>query len=70
MENIVVKGEIAHFEQFNIFSQCFPKAFSFYVLKLVFIEERLKENGMLVWQSLYLKLGFYMIHVFLYVPVM
>ena len=27
MENIVGKGEIAHFEQFQLFPQCFPKAF-------------------------------------------
>ena len=25
MENIVEKGEIAHFEQFHPFPQCFPK---------------------------------------------
>ena len=28
IENIVEKGEIAHFEQFHLFPQCFPKAFS------------------------------------------
>ena len=33
MENIVEKGEIAHFEQFHLFSQCFPEAFFFYVLQ-------------------------------------
>ena len=33
IENIVEKGEIAHFEQFHLFPQCFPKAFSFSVLK-------------------------------------
>ena len=33
MENIVEKGEIAHFEQFHLFTQCFPKAFLFKVLK-------------------------------------
>ena len=27
MENTVEKGEIAHFEQFHLFPQCFPKAF-------------------------------------------
>ena len=27
MENIVEKGEIAHFEQFHFFPQCFPGAF-------------------------------------------
>ena len=33
-------GEIAHFEQFHLFPQCFPKAFFFNVLKCVYIEER------------------------------
>ena len=33
MENIVEKGEIAHFERFHLFPQCFPKAFFFHVLK-------------------------------------
>ena len=32
-ENIVEKGEIAHFEQFHFFPQCFPKVFFFNVLK-------------------------------------
>ena len=36
------KGEIAHSEQFNLFPQCFPKAFFFNVLKLVYMEERVK----------------------------
>ena len=27
VENIVEKGEIAHFEQFHLLPQCFPKAF-------------------------------------------
>ena len=31
IENIVEKGEIAHFEQFHLFLQCFPKAFFFNV---------------------------------------
>ena len=35
------KGEIAHFEQFHLFPQCFPKFF-FNVLKLVYMEERVK----------------------------
>ena len=34
MENIVEKGEIAHFEQFHLFPQCFPKAFFFNVFKV------------------------------------
>ena len=33
IENIVEKGEIAHFEQFHLFPQCFPKVFLFKVLK-------------------------------------
>ena len=33
IENIVEKGKIAHFEQFHLFPQCFPKAFFFNVLK-------------------------------------
>ena len=28
-ENFVEKGEIAQFEQFHLFAQCFPKAFFF-----------------------------------------
>ena len=40
IENIVEKGEIAHFEQFHLFPQCFPKAFIFSVLKWVYMEER------------------------------
>ena len=35
IENIVEKGEIAYFEQFHLFSQDLPKAFSFNVLKWV-----------------------------------
>ena len=31
IENIVEKKEIAHFQQFHLFSQCFPKAFFFNV---------------------------------------
>ena len=42
MENIVEKREIAHFEQFHLFPQCFLKAFFFNVLKLVHIEEAVK----------------------------
>ena len=33
IENRVEKSEIAHFEQFHLFRQCFPKAFFFNVLK-------------------------------------
>ena len=31
IENIVEKGEIAYFEQFHLFQQCFTKAFFFNV---------------------------------------
>ena len=46
IENIVVKGEIAQFEQFHLFPQCFPKAFFFIVLKLVYtyMEERVNTS--------------------------
>ena len=40
MDNIVEKGEIAHFEQFHLFPQGFPKAFFFNVLKWVHMEDR------------------------------
>ena len=41
IENIVgKKGEIAHFEQFHLFPQCFPKVFFFSVLKRVCMEKR------------------------------
>ena len=33
IQNIVEKGEIALFEQFHLFPQCFPKAFFLNVLK-------------------------------------
>ena len=41
-ENTVEKGEIAQFEQFQRFQECFPKAFFFNVLKRVCMEERVK----------------------------
>ena len=44
MENIVEKGEIAHFEQFHLFPQCFPKAFFFDALKWVYMEERVNQS--------------------------
>ena len=28
------KGEIAHFEQFHLFPQCFPKAFFFQCVRM------------------------------------
>ena len=42
LENIVERAEIAHFEQFHLFPQCFPKAFYLNVLKRVYMEERVK----------------------------
>ena len=36
------KGEIAHFEQFHLFLQCFPEALLFNVLKGLYMEERVK----------------------------
>ena len=39
IENIVEKGEIAHFEQFHLFLQCLLKAFFFNVLKWVYMKE-------------------------------
>ena len=42
IENIVEKGEIDHFEQLHLFPQCFPKAFFFNVLNLVYVEERIE----------------------------
>ena len=41
MENIVEKGEIAHF---HLFPQCFLKAFLFHVLQWVHMEERVKRR--------------------------
>ena len=42
IENSVEKGEIAHFEQFHLFPQCFPEAFYINVLKRVYIEGRVE----------------------------
>ena len=44
MENIVEKGEIAHFEQFRLFRQCFPKVFFLNVLKRVYMEKSVKSS--------------------------
>ena len=52
MENIVGKGETAHFEQFYLFPQCFPKAFFFNVLKRVYMEVRVRNILGLVLQIL------------------
>ena len=38
MEN----GEIAHFEQFHFFPQCFPKAFFIDVLRGLYMEKRVQ----------------------------
>ena len=40
IENILEKGEIAHFEQFHLFPQYFPKPFFFNVFKWLQMEER------------------------------
>ena len=42
MENIVEKGEIAHFDQFHLFLQYLPEAFFFFfnLLEWVYMEER------------------------------
>ena len=40
-ENIVGKGEIARYEQFLLFSQCFQKLYSVDVLKWVGVEEKM-----------------------------
>ena len=37
------KGEIAHFEQFHLFPQCFSKAFFFNVLKRVYMGKGFKQ---------------------------
>ena len=39
------EGEIAHFEQFHFFPQCFPKVYFFIVLKQVYMEERVKTSS-------------------------
>ena len=41
------KGEIAHFEQFHPFQQCFPKAFFSNVLERIYMEERATTNSRL-----------------------
>ena len=38
------KGNIAHFEQFHLFPQCFPKGLFFSVLKQVYMEERVNSS--------------------------
>ena len=34
IENMVEKGEIAHFEQFHLFPQCFPEPFFLQCVKM------------------------------------
>ena len=53
IENIVGKGEIAHFEQFHLFPRCFPKTFFFNVLEWVYVRD---SNGyrfpyLVTWQT-------------------
>ena len=51
-ENIVEKGEIAHFEQFHLLPQCFPNVFfSFNVLERVFMEERVNASVLCIYQT-------------------
>ena len=38
------KGDIAHFEQFHLFPQCFPTFFFFNVLNRVYMEERVNRE--------------------------
>ena len=45
MENIVKKSEIAHFEQFHLFPQCFPGASLFNVLKWVYMKEKVNSGS-------------------------
>ena len=40
MFSVLSRTNFAHFEQFHLLPQCFPKAFIFSVLKLVYMEER------------------------------
>ena len=42
IENIVGKGEIAQYEQFHLFPQCFHKAFFLDVIKLLYMKEKVK----------------------------
>ena len=52
MENIVEKGEIAYFEQFHLFLQCFPKAFVIKVLnEYIYMEERVKSYRAIKWKK-------------------
>ena len=51
IENIVEKGEIAHFEQFHLFPPCFPKVFYFNVLKWVYVEERVNQYFLLIFKT-------------------
>ena len=44
------KGEIAHFEQFHLFPQCFPRGFIVNVLKWVYMEERVKDISCLFFK--------------------
>ena len=46
MEKNVENGEIAQDEQFHLFPQCFPKAFSLNVLKREYMEERVNPRSL------------------------
>ena len=58
IENIREKRKIAHFEQFHLFPQCFPKAFLSNVLKWVqvYVEKMVKWSNLILtffsWVSL------------------
>ena len=55
VENIVGKGEIARYEQFLLFPQCFQKACFPRASKGVIVWEWVKENSMLVRLNYHLK---------------
>ena len=44
MGNMAEKCEIAHFKQFQLFPKCFPEAFLFNLLKLVYVDEKVKPS--------------------------
>ena len=49
------KGKIAHFRQFHLCPQCFPKVFFFSVLNRVYMEKRvnsLPNDTILEWSKL------------------
>ena len=48
IENIAEKGEIAYFEKFHLFPECFLETFFFNVLKWVYMEDRFKQDRQIV----------------------